>query len=493
MRPDVGPHSLGAAVPRTRRIDHRRPMRILEVNTFAAPIGGAEIYMHTLVDELRRRGHTVGVFAGSPDEDVDEPQRRIVKRPDWSGRDLVDDAPLIAAFERFAAAFRPDLVHCHNLHSFPVAFLSAAKRLGVPLVLTAHDFGLLCPNSWCVRGDGTVCEGGAGAKCFSGHGCEKNYPYDGRVVLSVKLRAELAKRVFDRVTAPSEYLAQRLAAHGFAGAIGLPLWVDTSKAESLPKGVARESDLVLFVGRLVREKGVEFLVRAWPAVRAARPSARLLVIGGGPELEPLRALANELGLDAAAVLPGKVPHAEVAGLMARATCQVLPSIWCENSPLTTYESYLAGLPMIASDIAGLPAMVREGETGLLARPRDPQHLASRILELLGDAALQKKLSYGCRASVARFSRDIHMQRLVALFEDAVAQGPRNDGVNAALPDDDLLAAADAFYKKFGDVERWALDMKGHIDYLENKGEPQPTVKALARHLRYKLKAWRARR
>jgi glycosyltransferase involved in cell wall biosynthesis len=468
-------------------------MRILEVNTFASPVGGAEIYMHTLVDELRRRGHAVGVFAGSPDEDVDEGERRIVKRPDWSGRDLVHDAALVEAFERFARAFAPDLVHCHNLHSFPVSFLSAARRLRVPLVLTAHDFGLLCPNSWCVRGDGTVCEGGAGAKCFAGHGCEQNYPYDGRVVLSVKLRAELAKRVFDRVTAPSQYLADRLAAHGFRGALGLPLWVDTTKAASLPQGVERESDLVLFVGRLVREKGVEFLVRAWPLVRAARPTARLLVVGGGPELERLRALAAELGLDAAAVLPGKVPHAEVQGLMARATCQVLPSIWCENSPLTTYESYLAGLPMIASDIAGLPAMVRPGETGLLARPRDPQDLAARILELLGDRALQQRLAAGCRASVARFSRDVHMERLVALFDEVVAAGPRPDGDGAPLPDDDLLAAADAFYKKFGDVERWALDMKGHIDYLENKGEPQPTVRALVRHLRFRVKSWRQRR
>ncbi|QDU84398.1 D-inositol 3-phosphate glycosyltransferase [Planctomycetes bacterium Pla163] len=462
-------------------------MRILEVNTFAAPVGGAEIYMHTLVDELRRREHQVGLFAGSPDEDVDEPERRIVKRPDWNGRTLVHDPELVTAFERFAADFRPDVVHCHNLHSFPVSFLAAAHRLRVPLMLTAHDFGLLCPNSWNVWGDGTVCAGGAGKKCFDGHGCEKNYPYDGRVVLSVKLRAELAKRVFGRVTAPSRFLADQLATHGFRGTEGLPLWVDRSKEDQLDRSIQRESNLVMFVGRLVREKGVEFLVRAWPLVAKQRPDARLLIVGGGPELEPLRALASELGLDAAAVLPGRVPHAEVAALMARATCQVLPSIWCENSPLTTYESYLAGLPMIASRIAGLPEMVREGETGLLATPRNANDLAARIVELLGDTALQQRLQEGCRASVERFSRDRHMTRIIELFEALVEEGPSTETI-----DEDLLFASNGLFEKFDDVERWALDMKGHIDYLESNSTNVAPVKAFARHLKFRIKSRRGR-
>lgn len=464
-------------------------MRILEVNTFAAPVGGAEIYMHTLVDELASRGHEVGLFAGSPDEDVDEPTRRIVQRPDWAGRTLVHDPALIDAFERFAAAFRPDVIHCHNLHSFPVSFLAAAHRTGAPLMLTAHDFGLLCPNSWCVRGDGTVCEGGAGKKCFDGHGCETNYPYDGRVVLSVKLRAELAKRVFQRVTAPSRFLANKMAEHGYQNCEGLPLWVDRSKEDQLDRSIEREQNLVMFVGRLVREKGVEYLVRAWPLVKRERPDARLLIVGGGPELEPLRALAGELGLDANEVLPGRVPHAEVAGLMARATCQVLPSIWCENSPLTTYESYLAGLPMIASRIAGLPEMVREGETGLLATPRDERDLAKAIVRLLGDVELQKQLQQGCRESVERFSRDRHMTRITELFEELVAEGQT---VPASAVDEDQLFAASAMFEKFDDVERWALDMKGHIDYLENQSSNVEPVKAFARHLKFRIKARRGR-
>lgn len=438
-------------------------MRIVQVNTFAAKVGGAEIYCHGLIDELRSRGHDVGFFAGDAERGERTATTCVVQRPDFDGGNLIHDAALESAWDDFVGEFRPDVIHVHNCHQLSVGFLAAAARSGVPLMMTAHDFGYLCPNSWMTWGDGTVCEGGPGRKCFE-HDCGQNYPFDGRIVLANKLRYELLKRTMVAITAPSQFLADRMTAHGFERASCVPLWVEGGdesqrSAADLPQ---RDTNRVLFLGRLVREKGVETLVRAWPLVLAQRPDAALSIVGGGPELDPLKSVAREIGLDPEQVFLGKIPHEQVGEHLARATCQILPSWWCENSPVTTYESYLSGLPMIASDIAGLPERVVPGETGLLAAPRDPRDLADRILELLGDTDLQRRLQQGCLDYVARFTKERHMDRIAALYDEVVAAGPR-----AGVGDlDDLLAPADSFLKRFDEVERWALDMQKHIQWLE---------------------------
>jgi glycosyltransferase involved in cell wall biosynthesis len=446
-------------------------MRIIQVNTFAAKVGGAEIYMHHLIDELRARGHQVGLFASDPNENRRSQDECVVQRPEWSGESLIGDKALVAAWKDFADEFQPELIHVHNLHTFPVYFVQALAEVGVPILQTVHDFGLLCPNSWCVWPDGRVCEGGAGQKCFE-HGCESNYPYDGRVVLSVRLRYEAVRRTIDHFVAPSYFLADKMGEHGFEPSEGLPLWVDETAADKLPDSrPERAPNRVLFVGRLVREKGVEFLVRAWPKVLAKVPNAELWIAGDGPELEPLRELAGKLGLNPEETLRGRVPHEKVGELMATATCLVLPSIWCENSPLTTYESYLMGLPLVASDIAGLPERVVEGELGLLARPRDPDHLAQRIVELLTDTELQKRLQAGCLAAVPKYSKQIHMDKLLGIYDRMTSDESlltRREPIDV-----DVLAGANALFQRFGELERWAQEMQKHIHYLEGKPAGAP--------------------
>ncbi len=409
------------------------PLRILLVNAFAAKLGGAEVHVHTLIEELTARGHAVGFFAGDPELDEDSEQRCIVRRPEFDGATLVRDETLETRFAAFAARFRPDIVHLHNTHYFSLGFLGRAASAGAAVLQTVHDAGYLCPNSWMVHGDGAPCPGGPGAQCFR-HGCEANYPYDGRVVLHAKLRLELMRTCVQAFPCPSQFLAERMAAHGMPRAHWLPLWADPPSAPA--SAPAREPDRVLFLGRLVREKGVEYLVRAWPRVVQQRPSARLSIVGDGPELEPLRALAAGLGLDPAAIFTGRIPHGEVGEHLARATCQVVPSIWCENAPVSIHEGLARGLPIVASDLGGLPALVVEGRTGLLARARDPEHLAERLLELLADRDLQARLGRGCLEAAARFTREAHFDALLRLYRELAREGPPNprslDGLWAEL-------------------------------------------------------------
>ena len=448
--------------------------RILQVNAFYAKVGGAEVYMHLLADALRDEGYEVGIFGGSPESHIDEPELRVFTRPEFDAARLVRDPALSEAFSSFAARFRPDLIHVHNINSLAADFAQTIGRVGVPVVQTVHEWGQLCPNAWCVLPDGTVCEGGPGTKCLQ-HGCEANYPFDGRILTASILRYNLIPRTFQRFLCPSQALADDLARHGYPATEGLPLWVELDEVAG-QEAPERERDHVLFLGRLVPEKGVEYLVRAMEHVRKARPSATLSIVGGGPELERLEALAGELHLSDGVVFHGKVPHEEVKAYFGRATVNVLPSIWCENSPVTCYESYMAGLPMVASRIAGLPAMVVDEETGLLANPRDPADLAEKIVRVLGDDDLHARLSEGCRKAHAHFTRERHMARIVEVYGEMLTaaelpNAPSDRGPNHRLDSDDSIDILHRTVEEYCKIEKWAIDMKKHIDWLESKEKP----------------------
>src|SRR5262249_37937086 len=150
---------------------------------------------------------------------------------------------------------------------------------------------LLCPNSWCVRGDLSPCAGGAGTQCFE-HACEQNYPYDAWSVLLAALRQKIARQVTAVALAPSQYLANRLEEHGWQSVRHLPYFTDF-----VPAPPARRADAaLLYVGRLQKEKGIHVLLEAMPEITATIPGARLLLVGSGTEEGALHARARTLGL-----------------------------------------------------------------------------------------------------------------------------------------------------------------------------------------------------
>lgn len=394
-------------------------MRILQVNAHHRRAGGAEVYLHQLVGGLRERGHTVGVFAQEADEDRSEPDLRVVRRPPFDPARLILDERLAHELTAYARAFRPDLVHAHNLHVFPATFPGVLAELGVPVLLHPHEFGLLCPNAWCTWPDGTPCDGGPGKKCFE-HDCSRNYPIDARNVVTARVRYLHSRAAADAVVCGSDALSNRMRAHGFRDVRTLRYFAEPEKFGGAA-GIARvrsehprERDRVLFLGRLEPEKGIGTLLEAMRLVRRERPAAWLQVVGGGTQREALERRAAELGLGSAVEFTGQVPHETVPPLLARASVQVLPSIWAENAAQSCYDCLMLGLPLVASRVAALPEVVREGVNGLLFAPRDAQDLARVIGRVLSDDALAARLSQGCATELARYDKTVHLDALEAL-------------------------------------------------------------------------------
>ncbi|HEX6884460.1 MAG TPA: glycosyltransferase [Planctomycetota bacterium] len=388
-------------------------MRILHFCNYAEVIGGAEVYAHGLVESLRSRGHDVALFGASPEGEIDRAGLRVIQRPLYDRDRLVQDPAALAALRDYLQRFAPDVVHVHNVFSVALGVLQHLGTQGIPLLQTVHDFQLLCPNSWCVRGDGQPCPGGAGAQCFQ-HGCQSNYPYDAWGVLLSSLRQRWLSTCTGIAVAPSAYLVERLRAHGWSDVRHLPYFIDFPPPS---RPVPRSSHELLYVGRIEPEKGVPVLLRALPEISASLPEVRLTVVGGGSQLSELRALADRLGIAARLRTLQKIPRTEIAEHYARAALCILPSLWTENSPLVAYECLTSGLPMAGSRLGGIPELL-EGGCGITFHPGDPRDLARVVIDHLRlPLAQRERMSAACRERARAFEREHHVDAVVQLYEE----------------------------------------------------------------------------
>jgi glycosyltransferase involved in cell wall biosynthesis len=211
--------------------------------------------------------------------------------------------------------------------------------------------------------------------------------------------------------------------------------VPEAKLRTIPIGVdlnffvpdplrSRDLDpIVLFVGRLVEKKGCDHLIRAMSFVEARQPAARLLIVGDGPLLDPLRAQARE-SLRNCTFL-GSQPPSVVRDLMYRSSLLAAPSIVAasgdtEGLPINLCEAQAIGLPVAGFQGPGVSEAVLENETALLVPPGDEHALAEAISSLLTDACLAKRLAAaGCRRAQQHFSLEAQTARLEDLYDEAL--------------------------------------------------------------------------
>jgi glycosyltransferase involved in cell wall biosynthesis len=144
------------------------------------------------------------------------------------------------------------------------------------------------------------------------------------------------------------------------------------------------------------------------------PEARLVLAGDGPEREPLRRLAQRLGVADRVTFLGFVPRAAVPGLLASADVQVLPSIY-EELGTAVLEGMRIGVPLVASETGGLPSLVTHGVTGLLVPPGDAAALAGALRRLLADRELAARLADQARRESRDYSWTALAERVLAVY------------------------------------------------------------------------------
>lgn len=184
-----------------------------------------------------------------------------------------------------------------------------------------------------------------------------------------------------------------------------------------------EPGCVLFLGRLREEKGVFDLLRAWPAVRAHAPRARLVLAGDGDE-KSIVELASTLGVSDSVVLPGWITGAAKLEWLARAEVFVLPS-YAEGLPVALLEAIVCGIPVLATRVGGVPELLDDGRLGLLIDAGDVAALQASLIQLLTDGGKCRKLA---AAALACTSRDFNAAKVInqleALWCESIDGGAR---------------------------------------------------------------------
>ena len=304
---------------------------------------------------------------------------------------------------------KPDLLHCHNIyHQLTPSIINVAARMGVPVVLTLHDYKPVCPVYT------QLCKGEVCTKCSGGRfeALLTQRCADGSLGRSALLWAEAryhaAIRSYQRVgkfIAPSRFMRDAVVRRfGEDRVVHIPNGIDASAIEV----TGQDGGFVLYLGRLSPEKGVETLLRAHAADNA---SWRLVVAGSGPLLDSFR---SRFPL---AEFTGHLTGESLKTRLRQAAVVVVPSEWHENSPLSILEAMAHAKPIVASRIGGIPELVRNGETGLLFEPKDTQQLSSRIRMLLDDSDLRTKLGRRARRIVeSEYSLGRHGAALLSVYE-----------------------------------------------------------------------------
>jgi glycosyltransferase involved in cell wall biosynthesis len=180
---------------------------------------------------------------------------------------------------------------------------------------------------------------------------------------------------------------------------------------------AREPDgrLCLSVGRLDGHKGFNHLLDAYKVLAARGVEFDAVVVGGGHERERLARQLAGLGLQARVKLAGPLPAERVKELYLAAKIVVVSSVW-EGLPNVLMEALALGVPVVTTDVAGIPELVEDGVNGLVVRPKDPVALADGIARLLGDARLRARFAAAGRKAVAReFGLSHNASRILAQF------------------------------------------------------------------------------
>jgi glycosyltransferase involved in cell wall biosynthesis len=396
-------------------------VRVLLVNDYAPPVGGAEVQTLALRDALRERGHDVRLFASTAERDG--------TRPDYACfgttsrlRGLVQTANPAAylALRRTLAEFRPAVVHVR-------IFLTQLSPLILPLLRDVPSiyhvawYRAVCPIGTKLLPDGTECTVRAGVVCRR-NGCLPSHEWTARMAQRGLLRRWLS--AFDRILAIGEGVERHLRADGIDGVQLFPNAIPDLPARPPLVG----PPLVAFAGRLTREKGVDVLLRAFASTRRRIPEARLVVAGEGPERARLEGLAHDLGLAGHATFAGKLARTELERMLAGAWAQALPSIWREPFGNAAGEALMRGTALVASETAGVARLIDDPEAAVLVAPGDVDRLADALARVLGDREVAERIGARGRAfALDRLSYRAYVDRVVELYAELTDTSSRTGG------------------------------------------------------------------
>ena len=395
--------------------------------------GGAEAVMLDQNDLLEAEGWRIVPFAMEYEKNFDtEYDDYFVEEIDFAS----DYAPVEkvrkaiksvyslearAAIGKLIDDVRPDIVHAHNVyHHLTPSIFGAVQKKGVPMVMTVHDLKIGCPSKLMLAPDG-VCERCKGGKTWNAvqQRCQKDsLALSAVVALETTLHRALGSynKNVDLFILPSHFHRNKLVEWGLPEEKTryLPNAVDVTEmvADFTP------GERFVFVGRLSEEKGLLTFVQA-----VADAGVAATIVGTGPQEDELRALVERTGADVE--FAGYQTGDALFDIVRSAKALVLPSECYENAPVVLLEAYGVGTPVLGSDLGGIPELIREGETGLLATAGDAASFATQLsaMQAMSNDELETMARAGRAFVETRFTRERYLEDLLGIYAELGVYAP----------------------------------------------------------------------
>ncbi|MGB9885802.1 MAG: glycosyltransferase family 4 protein [Moorellales bacterium] len=372
-------------------------------DSFRPYTSGVVRSIETFTHHLRRQGHRVYIFApGYPNAPPEEGVFRFASLPAVTQRDFRLAVPLSWSLGSTVRRLKLDVIHVHSPFLLGSLGAEAARRHGLPLVFTYHTL------------------------------------YD-QYVHYVPFIPELSRRLVrqytrrfcnrcDLVIAPTTQIAELLRRQGVRTPLAVvPTGIELDRFRQGDRNRLRqryalppEVKILLYVGRLGKEKNLRFLLESFARLRRLPdlPPLRLVLVGGGNAEEETKRLAAELGVADQTIFTGTLPPEEVVHCYAGADLFVFASV-TETQGLVLAEAKAAGLPVVAVDAAGVRDMVHSGVDGYLTAP-SLDEFTSRVAELLRDENRRATMARQAQVTVEEFAAERTAQRLAEHYRHLVS-------------------------------------------------------------------------
>jgi glycosyltransferase involved in cell wall biosynthesis len=348
--------------------------RVLHVNDYPADeLGGTEVLMARTLGLLRAAGWDARPFTRA---DLPDPSLTPLR--------YLNNRVARLALRRTLSDFKPDVIHIHNYYHLlspgVLVELGLYKATsGARVVMTAHDYHLVCPNSGATwyRGSEPIAADFDRVQSWR-YLLSRRWDRRGRLHSALKLlqhfwhyRRTDRRRVIDLVICPSRFVRAAI------DRVGMPtVWLPNPNPPR-PVGTLakRPAELTfVFAGRVEPEKGLVRFLEMLPADF----TGRFLIVGDGVDRQSAEEVCRERGFGERVAFLGRRPHAETLGLIAAAHVLVLPSRWDENYPLSLIEALAAGTNLLVADRGGMREIEQDAGVGFRFLPDDAASLGEQL-------------------------------------------------------------------------------------------------------------------
>ena len=410
-----------------KKSNGKSKMKILLVNKFYYIKGGCETYYFSLKKLLEEKNNKVIPFSMYHERNFyNEYENYFIKNIDYNQSTLLQK--ILGAFKiiynleakrkikKLIKDTRPDIAHLNNFnHQLSPSILSPLKKMKIPIIYTAHDLKLICPNYKMLNKNG-LCEKCKGNRFYN---CTINKCVKESILYSLINTFEAyihyifnSYKNIDIIITPSKFFKEKFVEFGY----------EEDKVRYIPNFINIEEykpnynfkNYYIYVGRLSEEKGIINLIKA-----AEKNKEYLLrIIGTGPIEGELKKYIEERNIQNI-VFDGFKTGEELKALIRSARFLVIPSICYENNPMSVIESMALGKVVVGSNIGGIPELIKNDK--LLFKHNDIDSMANIIREIfeLTQEEIIKIGQQNRKFIEENYSKEVHYNKLMEIYEEVI--------------------------------------------------------------------------